>query len=131
MATEDVGHVLKIIEPIAKKKDTHMRNAIPIKERLRVTLRFLETDVKFPAPIGRNGRQTRHDTSASSGTEHITLSLSYTQMLVDALAESLMEVSSKTHNLYRKLWTTYCTTTSNTKISVRHGSSICDIGRSF
>ncbi|KAJ8879346.1 hypothetical protein PR048_019954 [Dryococelus australis] len=84
VATEDFEHVLKITEPIAKKKDTYMRDANIIKERLLVTLRFFVTEsiisgylfhkkhgiklvkifieVEFPALIGRNGRQTRHDT---------------------------------------------------------------------
>ncbi|KAJ8873652.1 hypothetical protein PR048_024477 [Dryococelus australis] len=39
MAIEDFEQVLKTIEPIAKEKETHMRDAIAIKERLLVTIR--------------------------------------------------------------------------------------------
>ncbi|KAJ8888687.1 hypothetical protein PR048_008179 [Dryococelus australis] len=43
MVTEDFDHVLKIIEPVAKKKEADMRDTVAIKERLLVSLTFLET----------------------------------------------------------------------------------------
>ncbi|KAJ8876532.1 hypothetical protein PR048_020977 [Dryococelus australis] len=54
MATEDFEHVLKITDHIPKKKDTYMRNAIAIKERLLVTLKLLATVLNVfssPSPI--------------------------------------------------------------------------------
>ncbi|KAJ8893703.1 hypothetical protein PR048_006303 [Dryococelus australis] len=97
----DFEHVLKITEPIAKKKETHMRNAITIEKRLMVTLNYrhyfrvlsseeawlkllkIVKDVEFPAPIGRNGRQTRHDTEFFQSNIWILVDANYTFLYVE------------------------------------------------
>lgn len=43
MSSSDFEYILCKIEPIIKKSDTFMRQAIPVQERLAVTLRFLAT----------------------------------------------------------------------------------------
>ncbi|KAL4083272.1 hypothetical protein QTP88_028602 [Uroleucon formosanum] len=43
MSSSDFENILCKIEPIIKKSDTFMRQAIPVQERLAVTLRFLAT----------------------------------------------------------------------------------------
>ncbi|KAJ8888061.1 hypothetical protein PR048_007547 [Dryococelus australis] len=58
MATEDLELALKIIEPIAEKKDMHGK-------KLLKTLK----EVEFSARVGRNGRKARHDTGAMAQWE--------------------------------------------------------------
>lgn len=41
MSTENFEHLFNKIGPIINKQDTNMRKAIPIQDRLAVTLRFL------------------------------------------------------------------------------------------
>ena len=43
MSATDLEEILRVVGPLITKKDTVMRNAIPAKERLAVTLRFLAT----------------------------------------------------------------------------------------
>lgn len=47
MSAEDFEVILNKIGPTIMKKDTNMRKAIPIQERLAVTLRFLATGDSF------------------------------------------------------------------------------------
>lgn len=47
MSSTDFEHLLQMIEPKIKKKDTFWREAIPAKVRLAVTLRFLATGDSF------------------------------------------------------------------------------------
>jgi len=47
MSAEDFEHLLNKVGPIIKKQDTNMRKAIPIQDRLAVTLRFLATGDSF------------------------------------------------------------------------------------
>lgn len=47
MSFEDFEYLLRKIEPYISKKDTKWRKAIPAKERLAVTLRFLATGDSF------------------------------------------------------------------------------------
>lgn len=43
MTSSQFEILLKMVAPLIKKKDTNMRNAIPVQERLLVTLRYLGT----------------------------------------------------------------------------------------
>lgn len=47
MTFDDFNFLLTAVEPIIGKKDTTFRKAIPAKERLAVTLRFLATGDSF------------------------------------------------------------------------------------
>lgn len=47
MSPEDFAHLLALIEPMIRKKDTNYRSAIPPNERLAITLRFLATGDSF------------------------------------------------------------------------------------
>ncbi|XP_029346317.1 uncharacterized protein LOC107883168 [Acyrthosiphon pisum] len=47
MSSEDFEFILTKIGPKISKQDTNMRKAIPIQERLAVTLRFLATGDSF------------------------------------------------------------------------------------
>lgn len=47
MSKQDFEHLLTLIEPAVKKRDTYMRSAITTKERLALTLRFLATGHSF------------------------------------------------------------------------------------
>lgn len=47
MSAEDFEHLLNKIGPNISKRDTNMRQAIPAKDRLAVTLRFLATGDSF------------------------------------------------------------------------------------
>jgi hypothetical protein len=47
MSGEDFEYFLNKFGPKIKKQDTNMRQAIPVKERLAVTLRFLATGDTF------------------------------------------------------------------------------------
>lgn len=47
MSAQDFEYLLQKIEPYISKKDTKWRKAIPAKERLAVTLRFLATGDSF------------------------------------------------------------------------------------
>ena len=43
MSLERSDHLLELVKPIIKKKDTNFHKSIPASERLTITLRFLET----------------------------------------------------------------------------------------
>lgn len=47
MSVEDFEYLLNKIGPKIQKQDTNMRQAIPVQERLAVTLRFLATGDTF------------------------------------------------------------------------------------
>lgn len=47
MSSEDFEYLLHTIEPSIAKKNTRMRKAIPSRERLALTLRFLATGDRF------------------------------------------------------------------------------------
>jgi hypothetical protein len=47
MSSEDFEHLLNLIEPAIRKKDTNYREAISSKERLAITLPFLATGDSF------------------------------------------------------------------------------------
>ncbi|KAG8274701.1 hypothetical protein J6590_102071 [Homalodisca vitripennis] len=52
MSKQDFEHLIKLIEPAMKKRDTYMRSAIGTKGRLTVTLRFLATGDSFTFRCG-------------------------------------------------------------------------------
>ncbi len=43
MSVQDFEFLINLVGPKIKKKDTHLREAIPVKIRLAITLRFLAT----------------------------------------------------------------------------------------
>lgn len=47
MSATDFEHFITELGPLITKKDTNMRESIPIQERLAVTLRFLATGDSF------------------------------------------------------------------------------------
>lgn len=47
MCSNDFNYLTKLITPFVQKKDTPMRKAIPVGERLALTLRFLATGESF------------------------------------------------------------------------------------
>ena len=47
MTSEDFEELIKLIGPIIQKKDTKLRKAIPVKDRLALTLRFLTSGDSF------------------------------------------------------------------------------------
>lgn len=47
MSAMDFEHLLSKIGPIIMKEDTNMRKAIPVQERLAITLRFLASGDSF------------------------------------------------------------------------------------
>ena len=54
MTARDIEEILGKIGPIISKQDTVMRNSIPAKERLAVTLRFLATGRSNAVMTSRN-----------------------------------------------------------------------------
>lgn len=47
MTSEDFEELIKLIGPIIQKKNTKLRKAIPVKDRLALTLRFLASGDSF------------------------------------------------------------------------------------